>query len=302
MSGLTRALTTANAVVEDIDSLMSLGSSVRSLGKVLSLSDKARLRTFNEHAARMLQRKYRSKAGLAQKRRKLSHQVHAPSKSMKGIFIGSPSPCKKTQIAVATNSAPAGRALSITNLSQIARVTNLASGLDIDRRVTDLIHLSGVKLQIFHQNAVQDVYGLNYAVVVCRNEQTISPTLPVAQFFGGNSNVRGEAFDTTKTGVELHCLPLNTDKFEVLWHKRVILGSSGGAVTGINDYKPWHLLDTYVPINREIRYTSQDATSAVSYPILMVWCDRLSSQSGSAGDADVGIRNTHITAYWREKQ
>lgn len=296
---LLEGLRKAAAAKEIVDDVVSDINWVRNTGRTLIGKSGMPVRIFKakatSKAARKSNPRRRAKAIV-------THSPHGSSYPTKGYFVGTPSPCKKTQITNVTQTTIAGRSLSVTQLSLVARVNNLAAGLDIDKRLTDLIHLSGIKLQVFHQNNINDVYGVNYAVVTTRNSQTLDNTPPVLQFFGGNNNVRSEAFDSTKTGLELHVLPLNTDKFEVHWHKRVILGTAGGTVKGITDYKPWTLIDEYIPLNKEIRYTDAQPTSAVSAPILLMWCDRLNSAASSGGDASMGLRQLHITAYWREKQ
>lgn len=305
MSGIVSTLQKAAAAKEVIDTVMhDIDWVSRSAKQIIGPRRLERLSKFNPKAASAMQRKFRliKRVGV-RKRRKLQHNQLERSTHSGNVFTGGLNAAKKTQILQSLIASVNTRTVTKQDLSVIERVSNVAGGLTNDKRVGDVIHMSGAKLNFFIENGSAVPIGCNVAIVVPRNESSLNVTLPIPNFFGGNSDTRGEAFDlATKTGLELHTLPLNTDKFEVLYHKRKILGRTfaAGGVTTSTDAKSWGLWDDYIPINKEIRYTDGTGASAVSAPCVLVWFDSMRSPTGAAAFAGCLVAR-HLTVFWREK-
>jgi len=128
----------------------------------------------------------------------------------------------------------------------------------LERRESNLIFLKGIKVCGEVESLVgksnpsspyadHDVY-FNFAVVTQKNPPN-SLGFDNNHFFRGNNGERGVDFDTTSSSIDLHCLPINTDKHVVLMHKRMVLGHNTS--TTRNKYGRFM---KYMKINRQIRF------------------------------------------------
>lgn len=247
------------------------------------------------------QRKVRSYKRQMTEKRALANKFgnHAQHASVFGIG----SHAKRTQVILTSPPvAVTTRRMYVTSLTEIARVNNLASGLDTDKRLTDVIHLSGCKVNMWLTSDQLQERMVNMAVIIPRNNQSITTpdTLTVTNFFQGNAG-RAEDFGATKTGIESCTLPISTDNFEILWRKKKILNVFNGATVGAGATARFNLTDTYIRINKEVRFQGAGASSAVNNVYFVMWIDNpLAPASDPA--AALGTRALHITSFWRESQ
>ena len=70
------------------------------------------------------------------------------------------------------------------------------------------------------------------------------------------------------TALEFHCLPINSDKWNVHKHVRTSLGPFS-STAGENT----KTIDFYLPINRQIRYLSSSTEPMGPQMFLVYWCD-----------------------------
>jgi hypothetical protein len=103
-----------------------------------------------------------------------------------------------------------------TRTLYVTELTNIAQGEGIDQRDRRTIELMGVKLCMELTALSNNPLYVNVAVVHLKNTDSGLNT----DFFRGASGSRGVDFDISLNSNEFHCLPLNTDKFVVLSHKR----------------------------------------------------------------------------------
>jgi hypothetical protein len=154
-------------------------------------------------------------------------------------------------------------------------LTNIAQGEGIDQRDRRTIELMGVKL-CMELTALSN-NPLYVAVVHLKNTDAGLNS----DFFRGASGSRGTDFDISLNSNEFHCLPLNTDKFVVLSHKRHRLKGGVPKFPG-PDIKTISLAGynyantaNYMPIKRNIKYTGggTNTVTADSNIKLIWWCD-----------------------------
>lgn len=214
---------------------------------------------------------------------------------------------KRARIWTQAPSDLASRTLTSINLVNINRIDNLANGLAINRRTTDLINLVGFKIDMAFRNLRPGRVLLNIAVLVPRTATVITTsTLPVPDFFQSNNLNRGEDWNPiTKFGFENHIMPINTDQYEVVMHKRITLGEAGTAAANRSlgyDKPPYFFFSKWVPFQREMRYRTNLGTSANNSPCLVYWVNEDEAPAGLALIPATTKLYGKITTHWREAQ
>lgn len=162
--------------------------------------------------------------------------------------------------------------LQIWNPTTISRSTGVD---DLNTRESDTAVIKGFRLcmELANVNTTTPMY-YNLALVVPRDNTSVSST----DFFrsqGGTS--RSANFDpATLSAMELHCLPINTDRYVVLWHKRHRL--EAGDVTSMGRDKK--NIDFYTTIQKQIRF--DDALSNPRKDIFLVgWASFFGRTAGT---------------------
>ena len=175
-----------------------------------------------------------------------------------------------------------------------------------DARHNDMVNLNGVKLCIdMWNNNVQaasdlsDMLNVNMAVVRPKNlSQGPIPNTPnmglatsagmqIDKFFRSSDGTRAEGFSNVRTSQEMHCSPINTDKFDVLSHKRFKLLALQNA--NISQGKGYKSIMKYMPIKRQLTYmdpepnTNPNGINAIRDDriFLLIWCDSFTAVSGT---------------------
>ena len=172
-------------------------------------------------------------------------------------------------------------------------ILNVGKSDAINARERDIIDLRGFKICLSAINNLTNLpLYLNVAVLSSKFDPTAQPV--TTNFFRGEGNTRGADFDLNRQSVEFHCLPVNTDKYFVMSHKRYMLSRFG-------DQNQDHLTDTYyVPINRQIRYDTSDGNSTNRQFYLVWWCDALNEPSTSIARTDAMQFQWKTVTYFRE--
>lgn len=217
------------------------------------------------------------------------------SRAKRARRIGNPvgrSGTKRYQQVDASTLQRATRTLYSNNLAEIPHdVDN-----NIDSRQRDMVNLRGIKICFNLNNQSGNVMCCNIAVVGLKAGVG---AVSVTDFFRGNSDNRGKDFSVALNQTEFHCLPLNSDKFVVLTHKRFKLAATDNAPSS-NQISQWKDLQFYIPIKRQLRYTSDTGTSGISTVHMMYWFDNFQTNAGITAAANqVNIQRKWI-AYFRE--
>ncbi len=232
---------------------------------------------------RMSLRRYRSRYRTRSQRMKIGEQV-----GQGGI--------KRNQTAnfVANRST---RLQNIREMLEIAKTTNTG---DITQRQRDIINFRGFKGCIEIKNLLDSPLMFNYAVVV-RNDQFDTN---VFGFFrnDGRSSDRELDFSNTLSSNDFHCLPINTDKYHVLKHKRFIIGAAAttnGFTT--NSRENYRTLNFYHRVKRQFRYKGNSENDLAADNIEVVWwCDRMLNPAGALSEIDACQVHERYVSYFRE--
>jgi hypothetical protein len=131
-----------------------------------------------------------------------------------------------------------------------------------------------------------------------------SGAITAQNFFRGQGNEsRGLDFGFARTALEHHCLPLNTDKFYVLKHKRMRLNPddmSNNIQWSQERGSSYKNIDWYVPLKRQLRYDDPDANFPTDGPVYLVqWCDTWTAIAGAPATTNAMSRQERHVMYFR---
>lgn len=158
---------------------------------------------------------------------------------------------------------------------------NIPFGTDneMDRRKSSNIWVKGIKICAQVRNNKRTVVTFNYAVISPFDDDSNLNT----DFFRSAVTARAIDFSTSLSSNILHCRAINTDRFHVFTHKRLILESEGGGTNDINQFGPrnFKFINRYIPINRMFRYEKNTDDEPLNNVFLVYWCDAIVTPGGS---------------------
>lgn len=138
-----------------------------------------------------------------------------------------------------------------------------------------------------------DLIYCNVAVIAPKQGTDIA-TGTGNDFFRSLTNLDARAldFNASTSSINLHTLPVNTDLYTVLKHKRFILQPCSLG------HEFWHQEHKfYVPLQRQIAY---DTDGTCQNPVFLVYWMARSNFTAGATPAQVGNVENKVTTYFRE--
>lgn len=190
------------------------------------------------------------------------------------------------------------RTLDVLHMTQIPKTeTN-----DIDSRQRNQVFITGMKFCMELLNNTDACLLVNIALVVPKAQRTLIPTNATSILFRGTGETRGLDFSTALASTDLHCRPINTDKYYVLMHKRLkIAPAISTAVTQTSQKANYRFLNFYKKVNRSFRWNSDDNEMPITHPIYMLmWCDKaFSAENTTPTTGALTVSRRHII-YFRE--
>lgn len=152
-------------------------------------------------------------------------------------------------------------------------ITLISAGSGEDKRDRQLINCKGIEVCFHVANKLDQPQFFNFAIIAPKHTSAGVNTI---DFFRSSSGDRGSNFGTQLSALELHYLPINTDKYNILRHYRHNLGGQADRPSFYNsDSGPgnWFSKKVYIPLNRQLRYDNSFSTTC-NTPIYAVWwCD-----------------------------
>lgn len=190
------------------------------------------------------------------------------------------------------------RTLYNTNVIEIPKTTTN----EIDSRQRDIVFLKGVKLCFETRNLSAEPITFNIAYVSPKHDLD-SPFTD--DWFRGSGNTRSLNFDhTILNSNDFHCRPINTDKWNILMHKRFKLDpkdiSTSITTTRHSSTRPSYMtFQKYLKINRQIRFNDDSSVQSRSKLHLVYWYDKFMAPTnqGPQGVIDAQYRTT---CYFKE--
>lgn len=212
-------------------------------------------------------------------------------------------------------------------ISKTTRTLNAVRLLDINRnddggnfmneRQKRTCMLSGIKFcsELRNTDAVDSTRPKYVNVALVTDKETDGSTVAQSTFNGGDffrdyrdgsnrsrdfytKNADG-SFSTTSdlSSNELHCLPINTDRYGVLFHKRIKMRPNNGNFVDCKN------LDFYVKLKRQLRWDQSADGSDNAYPEgngiwLVMWCDNFMVSASAPGvDNQIDARFRILTYF-----
>lgn len=233
-------------------------------------------------AARVIGRAYRS----YKKRRIGMNRIDVPKRAASA---------KKDETVIVNQSVIASRTLYSSELTNIPRGSNN----EINLRQRDQIYYAGSKICVEIQPVTASVSPIyfNMAVVYDKRTNDVVTTVDTEDFFRGvGVGSRSQDFDPNGlTGMEFHCLPLNTDRFTVLKHKRIMMnGNSDGLNYKGTNYRFFQM---YVPIKKRIAYEDGNCQSKIH---VLWWCSRFNTLDSDGPEATMLRTSIRAHTYFRD--
>lgn len=178
-------------------------------------------------------------------------------------------------------------------------ITYPSEGQNIDQRERKALNLRGFKFCLEWKADTTgvltstDVLYVNVCLVTSKRDPTAG-TVDTNQWFRAFGDNRSMDFDAVARSIDFHCRSINTDEWNVFFHKRFKLHAPLSAFN-----LPVHkTLMKYVPINRQIRF---DSTSQPDTRFHLVWwCAVADRHTITPITGNVVDWNYHITTYFRE--
>lgn len=183
-------------------------------------------------------------------------------------------------------------------------LTALQQGTEINNRLRQHSNIRGFKICMEISNTTNNPIYFNIAVIAPKRvADTTVDTLPTANFFRAQGTSRSQDFSNALTGLEFHCLPINTDDYTVLKHRRQVLTTYAQPSTSWNRQygSSFTNINWYIPLKRQSRYLQTEGragpTDGAVY--LAYWFATYGSASGTASII-IGNVTTRCVTYYRE--
>ena len=238
--------------------------------------------------ARKIQRKYRShRSRIAQARQIIGAYV---GKSTAKVF-------QTNQTFLTYNS----RFLYAETLNVVPKNAQIID--DENTRNRDLCNIRGVKMCWEIRNNFSDTILMNIAVVVPRNKD-LGDDININFFrnqgnnaqFGGN---RARDFTASMTSNEYHCLPINTDEWAIMSHKRYRIQGTSNNITVNQNGSNYFNLNRYTSIKRQQRFDGVSDVPVKPIYVVFWFCEVLSGASASQLNNVVQMSQRNLV-YFRE--
>lgn len=195
-------------------------------------------------------------------------------------------------------------------ISQSSRILNGTNeelistdkGDAINQRTRQVINLRGWKMDFEVVGTMTTPCYVNLALVMVKGGTTSSGVPNNADFFRYHSADRARNFGTFLSGLEFGTLPINTDKYVVLKHKRMLL------IPGIDDPgtfrteggKNWRRLSWYIKVKRQIRYDASQNIPESGQVYLLHWGAGFGESEGAPSVVGAYSLHRRIVQYFRD--
>lgn len=186
---------------------------------------------------------------------------------------------------------------------ELTAIPQATSAFDIDARRRQLCVVKGFKICLEFHNVTSNPMYVNWAVIAPKGNNDVgtgASPVPVEDFFRSNGSERARDFSTTMTALQFHCDPINSDRYEILRHKRMLIGGKPGASDYTHSVKNNYIVnDEYIKLNRQVRWNaSQETMSGACY--LAYWFDELGTSTSGASVANALEVSQNVITYFKE--
>ena len=153
---------------------------------------------------------------------------------------------------------------------------NVAGDEAIQKRNRDTIHHKGSKICFSVKNILKVPVMFNWAVVVPKANNTVSPI----DILRGNGAERDVTLNNALTFMDLRCLPINTDRYRVVKHKKMLIQPDSDKGADQSEGRDFRLIEEYIKTNRQLFFDGSSA-KPLQNMWMVWWCDYYNSPTGS---------------------
>lgn len=156
---------------------------------------------------------------------------------------------------------------------------DVAANENISKRQRDTILHKGVKVCFTCKNIRTEPVFLNWAIVIPKANVTVLSS----DILRGDDQERYLPVDQNQSFLDLRCAPINTDRYNVLKHKRMLIKPDSDKATGAgNNAKGSDLviIEEYIKTNRQIFFNG-DTAAPITNMFMIWWVDYYGSPTGS---------------------
>lgn len=177
-------------------------------------------------------------------------------------------------------------------------LTMIPQGTNIGERERQLIRLRGFKIH-YALRMITSVPTYNRLAVVkfkYRGDSSTSPDIGT-DFFRGQQTSRAVEFSSVANAQHLYDYQINTDKFEVLWDHKFIVGPQVASNLEENVYMKY--IDKFVPCSKLVHFDDSDLYSDSDGVFLVHFLAPWTSNS-STPVANLMNTRAHATTYFTD--
>jgi len=177
-------------------------------------------------------------------------------------------------------------------------LTDIDQGTAINQRERRMVNLRGFKICMEVKNIATTPLYLNVAILSPKDG---AADVTTSDFFRGAGANRGRDFGIGLNSNEFHCLPINSDRYTILKHKRyrLVPGNTPSDTASLNGYSYMNL-DWWVPLKRQIRYDADTGQPESGKVYMVYWADNFSTAGGSAVNPAQMVVTRRVVTYFKE--
>lgn len=182
---------------------------------------------------------------------------------------------------------------TLFNVPVIEVEKNVAANDSINKRSRDIIHHKGSKICFDIKSRLKVPVYFNWAIVIPKSNTFVS----ASEILRADGLERDTGVDNTATYMDLRCLPINTDLYSVVKHKKLVLLPDSDKSANPNEGRDYRMFEHYIKTNRKIYFNGDTATPQQNM-FMIWWVDYFNSPTGTTAlTADV---NWKIVDYFHD--
>ena len=163
---------------------------------------------------------------------------------------------------------------------------DVAASENITKRQRDTLHHKGVKVCFMCKNTRKQALFLNWAIVLPKAANTIGSL----DLLRGDDQERDHPIDQNSTTMDLRCLPINTDRYIVLKHKRKTILPDSDKGTTSTEGRDLVVIEDYIKTNRQVFFDGDNA-EPLQNMFMVWWVDYYG--------APVGVKTASCEVSWK---
>jgi len=194
-----------------------------------------------------------------------------------------------------------------TELTLLAKADDGLNSINDRQRQTVVVN--GFSIRYMYQNVANAPMYCNIAIVNPKNAN--SSVLSLDGFFRDYNQSRDVNFSDLLSALELHTLPINTDRYRVLAHKRHVIPAANLLATGenagfaeksIGASGPPNFVagKMWVPLKRQIQFNDDLNDSCEHKCFYVVWFDLIGNNKTATSTGGLVSGQMHAVTYFNE--